>query len=81
MRPGDEITYIDIEGRLRRIVFIEALDGFVKWHRDEPPSRAGRFRTEDGYVIQIPFDAFEWAGEKGNIRSDIDCTGAPLDLP
>ena len=70
MKSGEKIRYVDIEGRARTLTFIEQVAGYIKWHATRPPSPAGRFMLEDGHVIQVPWDCFEWAKDLGRIKME-----------
>jgi len=52
------VTYLDVNNVIRKLIWIEQLDGVVKWRRGYPYSLASRYETEDGYIIQIPDHAW-----------------------
>jgi len=56
--PGTVVTYIDVEGKTRKLKCIEHLEGLVKWHKTKPKSEAALYECEDGHVIQIPNNAW-----------------------
>lgn len=67
MKPGDQIVYIDSNYAERVLTYIEP--GFlVDWHKDLPRSESGRFRLENGMIVQLPMAAFKWCEDMGFVR-------------
>jgi len=58
IKTGTIVTYIDVEGKTRKLKCLQQLDGLVKWHKAKPKSEAALYECEDGHVIQIPNDAW-----------------------
>lgn len=59
-------TYTDVHGVQRTLIWKEDLDGLVCYRKNENGeticSAASRWITEDGSVIQIPWEAWDYTG-------------------
>jgi hypothetical protein len=69
-------TYRDLSGKWRVLEFVKTAQ-FVHWHKDHAACFSNIWRdTEDGYLLQIPENAFECLGmpyeDKYEAESDFD---------
>ena len=58
-------TYTDVHGNIRTLIWKEDVEGLVGYRRGEGGivySGASRWYTEDGSVIQIPEDIYNFTG-------------------
>ena len=69
LKPGDEVRYIDVHGKLRTLTFIERVDGVIPFRKTSQGriySLAARYyldgsqKVED--ILQIPDEAFRLPG-------------------
>lgn len=54
MKQGTIRTYVDHQGKPRRITLVEPSFAMVRWHRLLEPGTVSKWRLEDGSIIQIP---------------------------
>lgn len=50
--------YTDVNGKPRKLIMVEQLSYFVPWRKNTPSSPATRWECEDGYIIQVPDNAW-----------------------
>lgn len=56
-------TYTDVNGKQRTLIHIETLDGVVGYRKTDHGtvySGASRWYLEDGSIVQLPEDAFNF---------------------
>jgi len=58
LHENQTVTYKDINNVIRKLTWVEQVNGFINWKKGQPYSFASRYETEDGHILQIPDDAW-----------------------